>query len=77
MNEPSIPDWINAISALIGSIAIVLGLLGANSTIKANRKSARELRKSEVAEELIAISFNVEDALKDIRNPFDSTTRKS
>lgn len=72
MTEPTIPDWINAIAAATGALAVVLGLFGAKNSIDENRKAARELRKSEVAEELIAIAFNVEDALKDIRNPLSS-----
>ncbi|MEP3346707.1 MAG: hypothetical protein ABJN34_08715 [Litoreibacter sp.] len=72
MTEPSIPDWINAIAAATGALAIVAGLFGAKNSIEESRNTARELRKSEVAEELIAIAFNVEDALKDIRNPFSS-----
>ncbi|MCB2144357.1 MAG: hypothetical protein KDE02_16810 [Rhodobacteraceae bacterium] len=72
MSEATIPDWINAIAAAVGAIAVIVGLFGAKSTLDANRRSARELRRSQVAEELLALAHNVDDALRDIRNPFDS-----
>ncbi|NOE19965.1 hypothetical protein GS634_17715 [Ruegeria atlantica] len=72
MSEPSIPDWINAGSAAIGALAILIGLFGANAKINENRRTARQIRRSEVAEELIALSHNVEDAFAHIRNPMVS-----
>lgn len=72
MSAATLPDWINAIAALFGAAAVWIGLLGAKSTIDENRRSVRELRRSEVAEELIALAFNADDALKDMRNPFSS-----
>lgn len=72
MSDPSITDWINSLAAAVGAGAVVVGLFGAKWTLDANRRSARELRRSQVAEELIALAHNADDALKDIRNPFDS-----
>ena len=72
MHNPNFLDWINTLSAAIGAIAIVAGVFGANSTIKANRRSARQLRRSEVAENLIAISHNIEDAFRHIRTQVES-----
>jgi hypothetical protein len=48
------PDWINAFAAAIGAIAIVIGLIGANRKINETQRSARALRRSQIAEELIA-----------------------
>ncbi|MCK0171338.1 hypothetical protein MWU53_09745 [Aliiroseovarius sp. S1123] len=72
MSDPSIPDWINAIAAAVGAVAVVVGLFGANSKLNEARRTARQLRRSEVAEELVALAHNVDDALRDIRNPMDS-----
>lgn len=73
MSDPTIPDWINAGAGAAGALAVIAGLFGANSAIKENRETAKALRRSKVAEELIALSFNVEDALKHMRNSMDST----
>ncbi|WP_141399404.1 hypothetical protein [Rhodobacter maris] len=72
MSDASVPDWINAISAAMGAVAVIVGLFGANSKINEAQRTARELRRSQVAEELIALAHNAEDAFRDIRNPFDS-----
>ena len=71
MSDPNWLEIVNTVSAAVGSFAIVIGLFGANSTIKANRRSAKQLRQSEVAENLIAISLSIEDAFRHMRNPID------
>lgn len=70
------PDWINAAAAAIGALAIVIGLIAANRKINETQRSARALRKSQVAEELIAIVHNSVDALNYIRNPFGSIPKE-
>lgn len=64
-----IPDWISAIATLLGAIAVIWGLNVAKSTYTANRLSAKALRQSSVAEELIVLSHNIEDAIREMRNP--------
>jgi len=76
MWDATIPDWINAIAAAIGASAVIIGLVGAKNAVETNRKAARSLRRSEVAEELISLSLNAEDALRQIRNPFSSIPAK-
>ena len=71
MSDPTIPDWINAVAASVGALAVVIGLLAANAKVNEAIRNARQLRRSQVAEELIALAFNVEDALRDIRNQYD------
>ncbi len=68
MSDPNWLDIINSLSAAVGALAILIGLFGANSTIKA-RRSAKQLRQSEVAENLIAISLSIEDAFRHMRSP--------
>lgn len=72
MSDPSITDWISSISTAVGTLAVVFGLFKANSKINETIQSAREARRSHVAEEMIALAHNVQDAFSDIRNPFDS-----
>ncbi len=76
MSDPSIPDWINAGAAAIGALAIVVGLFGANAKINESSRAARQIRRSEVAEELISLAFNVDDAFRDMRNPFDTVPKE-
>lgn len=72
MPEPLITDWINSIAAAVGALAVVVGLFGAKSSIEASRKSARAIRRSQVAEELVAAALNIEDAFRSIRTQIDS-----
>ena len=71
MNEPTITDWIGAVSSAIGAIGIIVGFFFAKGQLTAWRQEAKTRRRSEVAEELIAAAHNVSDALKAIRSPFD------
>jgi len=71
VSEATIPDWINAVAAAIGAIAILIGLFGANRKFNESSRAAKALRRSEVAEELIALAYNADDALREIRNPLD------
>jgi hypothetical protein len=70
------PDWINAFAAAIGAIAIVIGLIGANRKINETQRSARALRRSQIAEELIATVHNVADSFNYVRNPFGSIPKE-
>jgi len=72
VSDPTIPDWINAGAAAVGAFVLLFGLLGANFKFNESQRTARQTRRSHVAEELIALSFNVDDALKEIRNPLSS-----
>jgi hypothetical protein len=76
VTNPTIPDWISAFAALIGSVAVVVGLYKANSKINEAQRTARQLRRSTVAEELVAVAYNVDDALRHIRNPMDSIPKE-
>jgi len=76
LSEASIPDWISSIAAAIGALAVVIGLFRADKKVSEVLRNARLLKRSEIAEELIAIALNVEDAMKDIRNPFDSIPKE-
>ena len=67
----TIPDWINAIAAAVGAGAVLFGLLAARTKINEVQENAKTLRRSELAEEAIALTLKVGDAFRDIRNPFD------
>lgn len=71
MSAVSIPDWISSIAAAVGAFAVLFGLLRADKKVDEVLTNARLLKRSEVAENLIALALNVEDAMRDIRNPFD------
>ncbi|WP_227287016.1 MULTISPECIES: hypothetical protein [Paracoccaceae] len=72
MSSASIPDWISSIAAAVGALAVVVGLFRASKKVDEVQRNTRLLKRAEVAEELIALALNVDDAMKDIRNPFDS-----
>lgn len=72
MSGATIPDWIAAISTAVGSLAVVVGLFKANSKISEAQNTAKQLRRSQVAEELISLALSVEDALRDVRHPLTS-----
>lgn len=71
LTTPTLTDWISALSSLLGALAVTAGLLTAWLTYRANRRSARDLRRAQVAEDLIAVAFKIEDAFRYIRNPAD------
>jgi hypothetical protein len=70
--DASVPDWINAIAAAVGALAVVAGLFGANRKINEGRELARQQRRASVAEELISVAYNVGDAFKTIRSPLST-----
>lgn len=76
MEGASLPDWINAISVAVGSLAVCIGLVGAKLQIERSRKDARAIRRSEVAEELISLSHTALDSLRQLRSPMDSIPRE-
>ena len=69
-------EWINAIAAIIGALAVVVGLFGANRKINEAQTSARLLRRSQIAEDLIALAHNADDALRNVRSSFGSIPRE-
>ena len=73
MNNPNILDVINTLSAAVGAGAIFF----AGLTIKANKRLAQELRRIELAENLIVISSNVEDAFRHIRSQYNRIPREN
>jgi hypothetical protein len=75
MDGSSIPDWISSIAAAVGALAVVFGLFRADKKVDEVQANARILKRAEVAEDLIALALNVEDAMKDIRNPIDSVPK--
>ncbi len=72
MTDPSITDWIGAISSALGVIVVVVGLLVAFKQLAAWRVEKRAVRRSEIAEELLIAAYNASDLLKSVRSRFDS-----
>lgn len=64
--------WIGNVTEWLGDLGIFLGVLIAWRQLNSWRREQSMRRKSEVAEELIALAFNADDALKDMRNPMSS-----
>lgn len=65
-------DVINATAQFGMMIAVFAGVWVAYHQLKANRKAASLRRSAELAEELIVVASQLEDAFKRMRNPFDS-----
>lgn len=65
-------EGINGIAQLSMAVAVGLGVYVAHRQLTAWRLERRDVRRSQVAEELIAICLNVDDAFKEIRNPISS-----
>ncbi|MBY5987338.1 hypothetical protein [Roseovarius atlanticus] len=57
------------------TIAVGLGVAVAYWQLKATRQSVSNSRKAELAEELIVLSGQIEDAFKHMRNPIDSVPK--
>jgi len=65
-------EAIAAIAQMFLGLAAAAGVWVAYSQLIATRRARLVQRRSQVAEDLISLAFNAEDALKEIRNPFDS-----
>ncbi|AGI66145.1 hypothetical protein OAN307_c04020 [Octadecabacter antarcticus 307] len=72
----TVTDWINALAALIGASAVLFGFITASSKFSEAQASARALRRSQIAEDLIALSHNTDDALRNVRSALQTTLRE-
>jgi hypothetical protein len=70
----SIAEVLSAVAQLASAFAIAGGVWVAHSQLTAWRQERRAVRQSEVAEELIALGFSVQDSFRAIRNPIDRVT---
>ncbi|NIZ60968.1 hypothetical protein DL239_08270 [Sedimentitalea sp. CY04] len=67
--------WVGPVASVLGDLGtfvIGISVIAAFRQLSLWRTEARELRRSTVAEELVALAHNADDALRDIRNPMDS-----
>jgi hypothetical protein len=62
-------EAIAAIAQMFLGLAAAAGVWVAYSQLIATRRARLVQRRSQVAEDLISLAFNAEDALKEIRNP--------
>lgn len=76
---PIICDWtpekVSALSSVVTALVVVVGLHIAAKQLTAWRIEKRSVRRSEVAEELIALAFKVHDAMQHMRMRIDSIPR--
>lgn len=72
MPEPSITDWISAVSSIGSTAAVIVGLIFAYRQIGIWKTEARNRRCAEVAEDLIAAARNAEDVIRSLRSPMSS-----
>jgi hypothetical protein len=72
VTSSNIFEGISSLAQLVMALAVSVGVWVAYRQLEGWRKERQTIRKSEVAEEMIFIVSNIEDAFKNIRNPFDS-----
>ena len=72
VTSSNIFEGISSIAQLVMAFAVSVGVWVAYRQLEGWRKERQTIRKSEVAEEMIFIVSNIEDAFKNIRNPMDS-----
>ncbi len=63
------PEWINAISSAISAGAVSFGLVFAYKQVSLWRTEARDRRRAEVAEDLMAEAQNAVDVIQSLRSP--------
>jgi len=64
-------EGISSLAQFVMATAVSVGVWIAYRQLESWRRERQTIRKSEVAEEMIFIVSNIEDAFKNIRNPFD------
>lgn len=69
------PDKVSALSSVLTALVVGVGLHIATKQLTAWRIEKRSIRRSEVAEELMALAFKVYDAMQDMRRRIDSIPR--
>jgi hypothetical protein len=74
--DPSIADWLAAISSAVSTIAVVGGLFYAHNQIGVWRTEARSRRRAEIAEDVLAASQGATDILNGLRSPLSSIPKE-
>lgn len=72
ITSSNIFEGINSIAQLSMATIVGIGVYVAYHQLKVTRNDAPRRRKAELAEEMIVVVSQVEDAFRHIRNPFDS-----
>lgn len=70
-SEPSLTDWISAGAATVSTIVVILALFYAKRQINVWRTEARQRRRAEVAEDVLAAAHSAADAIRSMRSPMD------
>lgn len=72
MNAPTAIEWVSAIANVGTAVAVIVGVVIARQQLNSWRSEARERRRADAAEKLIAAAYEVDDILKRTRSRFDS-----
>ena len=72
MSDPSITDWISAVTGVVGTAGLFVGFFFAWKQLAAWKHEARETKRAFIAEDLIVAANNCSDSLKTLRSPIDT-----